>query len=71
MKNNEYADYLKTCNFVQDSTIYFYFRFTKILKIHFCLNICYMKICMFGRIEAISYSCHILLPFILLKTKCV
>jgi len=30
-----------------------------------------MKTNMFDRIEAISYFCHILLPFILLKTKYV
>jgi len=28
-----------------------------------------MKTDIFDRIEAISYSCHILLPFIILKTK--
>jgi len=28
-----------------------------------------VKTNIFDRIEAISYSCHILLPFILLKTK--
>jgi len=30
-----------------------------------------MKTSMFDRFEAISYSCYILLPFILLKTKYV
>jgi len=32
---------------------------------------CYMKTNIFDRIQAISYSCHMLLPFILLKTKYV
>jgi len=30
----QHADYLKICNYLHDSPIYFYFRFTKISKIH-------------------------------------
>jgi len=31
----QHADYLKICNFLHDSPIYFDFRFTKFKKTHF------------------------------------
>jgi len=43
MKNNMYITY-KNCNFLHDIPIYFYFRFTKIIKIHFLLNISHAQI---------------------------
>jgi len=42
--HEEHADYLKNVDFLHDSPIYFHFRFTSILKIHFFKNISHIGI---------------------------